>query len=257
MVPEKHKVFISYYHDADQAYADELRNFYEDAIIDRSIYDDIGHLKNETILDKIKFEHLKDSTVTVVLVGKHTWGRKWVDWEINASLRPYGERTRNGLVGVYLPGHSRKHFRLTDNINSGYAVKIKWEDLRRDLKRAIHQAWNRRNRPELINNSRPIRKNNAPLEPKDYSVNKGNVIEKNNNCFIATAAYGTPYAYEINILRQWRDSRLKNTIYGVWLIRNYYKFSPRIANFIKTKKRLRLMIIMLLDGLIKIFQSVR
>ena len=165
MVAYKHKIFISYYHDEDQDYADELTDLYEDAIIDKSLHGDIGYLQNDTILNKIRKEHLKDSTVTVVLVGMHTYGRKWVDWEIYASLRPYGARTRNGLVAVYLPQHSKKHFRLTDNIRSGYAVKLKWDDLsaEENFIGAVHLAWNRRRRDDLVDNVRTLRERNAPI----------------------------------------------------------------------------------------------
>jgi len=159
----RHKVFISYHHDNDQEYADTIRYLYGGkAIIDKSVYDDFSHLQTETILNKIRKEHLLDSTVTIVLVGKHTWGRKWVDWEVYASLRPYAERTRNGLVGVYLPNCKKKHFRLTDNIQSGYAVDLKWGEIEERLIEAVHQAWNNRRRPQYIDNSRPLRKKNAP-----------------------------------------------------------------------------------------------
>ena len=80
MAPDRHKIFISYYHDEDQDYANTLASRYEDAIIDKSLYGDFGHLNNDTILNKIRKEHLRNSTVTVVLVGMHTYGRKWVDW---------------------------------------------------------------------------------------------------------------------------------------------------------------------------------
>jgi hypothetical protein len=165
MVPYRHKIFISYHHDEDQKYADILASRYEDAIIDKSLYGDFGHLKNDTILNKIRKEHLRDSTVTVVLVGLHTYGRKWVDWEIYASLRPYADRTRNGLLGVYLPDHSRKHFRLTDNILTGYGVRIKWKDLDRrySFSEAVHNAWKNRRYDYLIDNSRPLREKNAPI----------------------------------------------------------------------------------------------
>lgn len=171
MISKRHKVFISYHHEEDQQYADELRNLYgkSKAIIDKSMYTDMSHLQNETILRKIRREHLLDSTVTVVLVGKHTWGRKWVDWEINASLRPYSDRTVNGLVGIYLPGYRRKAFRLTDNINSGYALALHWKDVERDFVDIVHKAFNRRRRDDLIDNSRSLRQQNAPLEPKSYS----------------------------------------------------------------------------------------
>ena len=165
MAPERHKIFISYYHDEDQDYANKLASRYGDAIIDKSLYGDFGHLDNDTILNKIRKEHLRNSTVTVVLVGMHTYGRKWVDWEINASLRPYGDRTRNGLLGVYLPNHSRKHFRLTDNILSGYAVRINWKDLERknSFSRSVQKAWEKRRSDGLIVNSRRIREKNAPI----------------------------------------------------------------------------------------------
>jgi len=250
MVSQKHKVFISYHHDADQVYADKLRELYGgNAIIDKSMYVDLSHLQVDTILNKIRQEHLLDSTVTVVLVGEHTWGRKWVDWEIYASLRPYAERTRNGLVGVYLPNYKKKHFRLTDNVQSGYAVAIKWEDVGEKLIDAIHQAWNNRKRPELIDNLRKLRERNAPLEKKSYST-----PQENDNCFIATAAYGTPQAYEIDILKKWRDHRLKHLLIGRWFINFYYKNSPPLADYIRTKRKLRLIIRGIIGLLIKIIR---
>ena len=36
-------------------------------------------------------------------------------------------------------------------------------------------------------------------------------------CFIATAAYGTPFAQEIEILRYWRDKKLKKAVWGTYL----------------------------------------
>ncbi|WP_209440993.1 TIR domain-containing protein [Paenibacillus maysiensis] len=43
----------------------------------------------------MRTKHLKDSTVTFVLIGESTWSRRWVDWEIYSSLCGYGERTAN------------------------------------------------------------------------------------------------------------------------------------------------------------------
>ena len=85
---------------------------------------------------------------------------------INASLRSYGDRTRNGLVGIYLPRHSRKHFRLTDNIHSGYAVRLKWNDIKNETKfvKTVHMAWNRRRRDYFIDNLRELRQRNAPIK---------------------------------------------------------------------------------------------
>jgi len=74
MATKRHKVFISYYHDCDQEYADRLRSFYgkSTAIIDKSMYRDMSYLSNETILKNTRKGHLLDSTVTIVLVEEQT-----------------------------------------------------------------------------------------------------------------------------------------------------------------------------------------
>jgi alpha-tubulin suppressor-like RCC1 family protein len=51
-------------------------------------------------------------------------------------------------------------------------------------------------------------------------------------CFIATAAYGTPMAGEIEILRQFRDEYLFTNPVGQALVGLYYRISPPIAEFI-------------------------
>jgi len=51
-------------------------------------------------------------------------------------------------------------------------------------------------------------------------------------CFIATAAYGTPMAGEIEILREFRDEYLLTNPLGQALVGLYYKVSPPMAEFI-------------------------
>ena len=59
------------------------------------------------------------------------------------------------------------------------------------------------------------------------------------SCFIATAAYGTPMAEEIEILREFRDEYLLTNPAGQALVDVYYKVSPPIADFITEHPRLK------------------
>lgn len=158
-----HKVFISYHHENDQAKANYLREFYgsNNTLIDRSLGEEIDSENDDYILSIIRTEHLKDSTVTIVLIGSETAKRKWVDWEIYSSLRPHNERSRNGLLGIILPTAEKIPERLQDNIDSGYAVTMKWEEISSRLEDKINQAFENRNREELVKNTRKRRNRNS------------------------------------------------------------------------------------------------
>jgi hypothetical protein len=51
-------------------------------------------------------------------------------------------------------------------------------------------------------------------------------------CFIATAAYGTPTAKQIDLLREFRDVVLLKSTVGSQFVALYYQVSPPIADFI-------------------------
>jgi polyhydroxybutyrate depolymerase len=51
-------------------------------------------------------------------------------------------------------------------------------------------------------------------------------------CFIATAAYGTPTAEQLDVLREFRDVVLLKSTLGSRLVGIYYQVSPPIAEFI-------------------------
>ena len=60
-------------------------------------------LSDQSIRQKIRDEYLRDSTVTIVLVGKNTWRRKHVDWEIYSSMFDGQVNKKSGILVVNLP----------------------------------------------------------------------------------------------------------------------------------------------------------
>ena len=126
----RHKVFISYHHYNDEYYKDLFCKWLGSDFVNKSVEDgDINpYVAIETVRQKIRDNFIADATVTVVLVGKCTWQRKHVDWEIGSSLRNTKFNPRCGLLGILLPTHydfgrvndclRRIPPRLADNCNS-------------------------------------------------------------------------------------------------------------------------------------------
>jgi hypothetical protein len=58
-------------------------------------------------------------------------------------------------------------------------------------------------------------------------------------CFIATAAYGSPFESHVKILRKFRDSCLMQTGLGRGFVNLYYKYSPSLADIIRKNDSMR------------------
>lgn len=76
-------------------------------------------------------------------------------------------------------------------------------------------------------------------------------------CFIATAAYGTPLAEEINILRKFRDNSLQLSPIGKRFIDFYYLISTPIAKFISSRSCLRKFVRSILNPLVTFLKRKR
>jgi len=162
-----HKVFVSFHHE-DEWYKAQFTNMMGGNIVDKSVGDGDVNPSNSTDYTRqiIRDEFIADATVTVVLIGKCTWQRKHVDWEIGSSLRNTQKNPRCGLLGILLPSHpdyNRGKYnprlippRLADNAGQGkgYANIYDWSANAYSVKRWIDVAYERRGLQPAPDNSR-------------------------------------------------------------------------------------------------------
>lgn len=166
----RHKVFISYHRDDRKEVDDfiEIFDYERKVFITRALGigmadDIIDSTDTDYVMRRIRELYLQDSTVTIVLIGECTWARRYVDWEIQASLRHGETVTPNGVLGIVLPSAGKKPIppgRLKENLkgensDEGYA-RWYWHPQRKDaLANWIEDAFQARtSRAHLIVNPR-------------------------------------------------------------------------------------------------------
>ena len=163
----RRKCFISYHH-ADQNEVDRFIQTYDerrDILIARAIgmsQEIIDSTNTDYVMRRIRELYLQDSTVTILLIGKCTWARRYVDWEIQSSLR-HGEYTiPNGLVGIVLPSAgknpippNRLDINLPKDEKDGYAQWYWYPKSAGGLQNMIDVAYKARTtKANLIQNPR-------------------------------------------------------------------------------------------------------
>ncbi len=159
-------IFVSYHHDVDQPYYDRLCQIIAGTygvVRNNSLDTEFDSEDTEYVMRAIRERYIVGTSCTVVLCGRLTRWRKYIDWEIKASLD-----MEHGLLGLKLPNNPmiqngvHKPARLQDNIDSGYATWVWWEALvdSATLKSHIEAAIAR---PAfLIHNTSPLRGRNGP-----------------------------------------------------------------------------------------------
>lgn len=129
----KRKIFISYHHANDQAYYNQISAHFHDLyeiIYDNSLDRQIDSNNSEYVMRAIRENFITGTSCTLVLCGSDTPYRKFVDWEIKATLDK-----EHALIGVILPTArlvNQKIIipdRLHHNVVSGFARIVYWQDL--------------------------------------------------------------------------------------------------------------------------------
>ena len=122
-------------------------------------------LDTDEVARQTRDGYLRDSTVTVVLIGQDTWRRKHVDWEIAATVRHTEFNPRSRLLGILLPTHPSfgqttyqpyiTPPRLHYNVECGFAKVYNWSDSPDIVAAWVDAAVRRRN--EVIPDNSSVR----------------------------------------------------------------------------------------------------
>lgn len=170
----RHKCFVSYHVD-DLVEVTTFLDDYGSEFIARSVgvteEDDFVDSDNDDYIKRrIREKYLTDSTVTIVLLGKCTWSRKFVDWELSSSLRNDSVNRRSGLLAMPLPSmNNSSHLpdRIKDNWvgndpEESYAVYRSYPATRTTLRNNIEASFAARDtKGNKVDNSRALRLRNS------------------------------------------------------------------------------------------------
>ena len=167
--PKRHRCFISYHVDDILEVENFLENFGSEFIgtcLGVTEDDDFVNSKEpEYIKRRIRELHLTNTTVTIVLLGKCTWSRKFIDWEISSTLRDDPKNLRSGLLAVPLPSLGNSAVlpdRFKDNFDpdnrpNSYAKFLPYPKSFFDIRHSIESAFqNRFDSSKSVDNSRAL-----------------------------------------------------------------------------------------------------
>ena len=203
----RHKTFISYHHD-DQEEVDKFIETFDhdrDVFIARAVGSDqtmdelIESDDDDYVMRRIREDHIRDSTVTLVFVGKNTWSRKFVDWELAASLHQGSKAgLPNGVLAILSPELSEALLpdRFVDNWESGYAKFHPYPKNRTQLSKWVDQAFEAREdegkRNSIKNGRRKLKRNLSPSQtagrPAVQPSSDGSYVDPNGKAKAGVAA---------------------------------------------------------------------
>lgn len=123
------KVFISYHHKNDQGYKEDLDSWGKDndIFISKSVdpYEIPEDWDDQRIRRYIRDNKLRDSTVTILLVGTETKYRKHVDWEVYSSMYDGEVNKQSGIIVITLPSTGSNYHAKT-NTDAARCEHLNW-----------------------------------------------------------------------------------------------------------------------------------
>ena len=127
-----HRVFVSYHHKNDQEYKKALVDWAKKNKIFEDYSVGLGDIPedwdDQKVRETIRDEYLRESTVTIVLVGTETKFRKHVDWEIYSSMHDGKKNKKSGIIVILLPSAKSDYYTcgFTNEKTAIYPDTKKW-----------------------------------------------------------------------------------------------------------------------------------
>lgn len=174
-------VFLTYHH-ADQSAVEGFIDAFETSVnelraIGVSDEDDfIESADTDYVLRRIRERYITGTSATIALIGPCTWARKYVDWEVAATLRNNQNDPRGGLLAVQLPSIDGRDDielppRIAKNRNNdqgsgserGYAAYYRYPASGASVAQWVEDAiWRRDNRAPITGSTSDLRERNSP-----------------------------------------------------------------------------------------------
>lgn len=144
------KVYISCYSNEHQKYKNTLLDYGKNKklfLTNCSNEKDFDFLNtnntDDEIIKSVKLKILKDSDVSIFLIGKETSSRKIIDWELRASMINYGVLKSCGIIVVYLPEITDE---FKEKIPRSVLPEILYKNISNPDCHIVETTWNRINK---------------------------------------------------------------------------------------------------------------
>ena len=177
----RRNVFLTYHH-ADQAEVEDFINSFEGHFnelraIGVSEEDDFVDSGNtDYVLRRIRENYITSTSVTIALIGRCSWSRKFIDWEVAATLRNNPTDPRGGLLAVQLPSvdgrndislpprvRLNRHYDSITGNELGYASYHRYPFSGATVAQWVEDAiWRRDNREPATGSTSNLKRQNSP-----------------------------------------------------------------------------------------------